>query len=189
MEFKTLLYKRFQTDKNDNVILDLTKSSIDPTVHVGDRALFTVTKQYVMRPDLISLAFYGSENYADFIMKYNDISNPFSINEDDVLVIPNREQFEASLRIPNDESEPENGEIADFVVVPKSNVDKARLDALKQKAENKNVLPPNINDADEENIVITPDKIILGASVSGTCSTNSSRAKTKAALIQKYIKR
>ena len=47
-----------------------------------------VNKYYVARPDLISLAFYGTDEYADIICKVNGISNPFEINEDDMLDIP-----------------------------------------------------------------------------------------------------
>jgi hypothetical protein len=48
-----------------------------------------VNKYYVARPDLISLAMYGDDKYADIICKINGISNPFELNEDDVLLIPN----------------------------------------------------------------------------------------------------
>lgn len=47
-----------------------------------------VNKYYVARPDLISLAFYGTDKYADIICKLNGISNPFEINENDMLDIP-----------------------------------------------------------------------------------------------------
>ena len=47
-----------------------------------------VNEYYVARPDLISLAVYGNDRYADVICKYNGISNPFEINENDVIMIP-----------------------------------------------------------------------------------------------------
>ena len=53
-----------------------------------------VNKYYVARPDLISLAMYGDDRYADIICKINGISNPFELNEDDVLAIPNIEFLE-----------------------------------------------------------------------------------------------
>lgn len=52
-----------------------------------------VNKYYVARPDLISLAFYGTDRYADIICKLNGISNPFEINENDLLTIPPIEQL------------------------------------------------------------------------------------------------
>lgn len=47
-----------------------------------------VNEYYVARPDLISLAIYGTDEYADMICKFNGISNPFEINEDMVLFMP-----------------------------------------------------------------------------------------------------
>lgn len=47
-----------------------------------------VNKYYVARPDLISLAIYGDDKYADIICKLNGISNPFELNEDDIIYIP-----------------------------------------------------------------------------------------------------
>jgi hypothetical protein len=47
-----------------------------------------VNEYYVARPDLISLAVYGNDKFADYICKYNGISNPFEMNENDVIIIP-----------------------------------------------------------------------------------------------------
>ena len=53
-----------------------------------DYNLVVVNQYYVARPDLISFAVYGDDCYADIICKINDISNPFELNEDDVLILP-----------------------------------------------------------------------------------------------------
>ena len=50
--------------------------------------LLIVNQYYVARPDLISLAIYGDDKYADLICKINGISNPFELNENDILFIP-----------------------------------------------------------------------------------------------------
>jgi len=47
------------------------------------------SEKYAMRPDLISFAMYGTEDYAEYILKFSGISNPFTLCEDDVLKIPN----------------------------------------------------------------------------------------------------
>ncbi|MBW2998201.1 hypothetical protein KY321_01560, partial [Candidatus Woesearchaeota archaeon] len=44
--------------------------------------------EYAMRPDLISQSVYNNYLYAEIILKYNGISNPFTINEGDVILIP-----------------------------------------------------------------------------------------------------
>lgn len=46
------------------------------------------------RPDLISLKFFGDHSYTDLILKFNGISNPFSMSEGDVVEIPqNQERY------------------------------------------------------------------------------------------------
>ena len=52
-----------------------------------------VIEDYVARPDLISLAVYGDDKFGDLICKYNGISNPFEMNENDVLLIPDFNEF------------------------------------------------------------------------------------------------
>ena len=47
-----------------------------------------VIEDYVARPDLISLAVYGTDRYADIICKINGISNPFELNTGMILLIP-----------------------------------------------------------------------------------------------------
>lgn len=51
-------------------------------------SIYEVSKSHVARPDLISRIMYGTEVYGDFICKVNGISNPFEINEGDVILIP-----------------------------------------------------------------------------------------------------
>lgn len=42
-----------------------------------------------MRPDLVSQMMYDTDEYAEFVLKFAGISNPFSLDDDDVLLIPN----------------------------------------------------------------------------------------------------
>jgi len=47
-----------------------------------------VENYYIARPDLISLAVYGDDKYADVICKINGLSNPFELNEGMYLYTP-----------------------------------------------------------------------------------------------------
>lgn len=68
---------------------DLLSKVIDTeNVVINDCNVVTVTKAYVARPDLVSLAVYGNDMYADIICKINGISNPFELNTGMILVIP-----------------------------------------------------------------------------------------------------
>ena len=48
-----------------------------------------------MRPDKVAFAEYGTDEYTEYILKYSGVSNPFYIDEDDVLFIPDPGQAEA----------------------------------------------------------------------------------------------
>lgn len=73
---------------NSKTYRDLLTKTIDDEKNWNANVVI-VNKYYVARPDLISLAIYGDDKYADIICKINGISNPFELNEDDVLLIPN----------------------------------------------------------------------------------------------------
>lgn len=59
--------------------------------------MIIVNEYYVARPDLISFAIYGDDKYADILCKVNGISNPFEMNENDTLIIPNIEWLNECL--------------------------------------------------------------------------------------------
>lgn len=77
-------------DKDGNKVkyLDLLTPVSQDYENVVTDNYVTVSKEYVARPDLISLAAYGDDRFADVICKYNGISNPFEINIDDIILIP-----------------------------------------------------------------------------------------------------
>ena len=75
---------------------DLLSSTFNKESYYNPTIL-VVNKYYVARPDLISLAVYGDDKYADVICKINGISNPFELNEDTVLMIPDVEFLDDCL--------------------------------------------------------------------------------------------
>ena len=77
-----------QISINNELGIDLLHKTLnyDETNNHGE--FLYVNEYYVARPDLISLAMYGDDKYADIICKINGISNPFELNENTVLFIP-----------------------------------------------------------------------------------------------------
>jgi hypothetical protein len=61
--------------------------------------LVEVTEDYIARPDLVSLAVYGTDKYADIICKVNGISNPFELNAGMKLIIPSESNFTSFLKV------------------------------------------------------------------------------------------
>lgn len=66
-------------------------------VNIEGGKVVMVEKDYVARPDLISLAVYGDDRYADFICKVNGVSNPFELNEDMILYIPDMNNIQKAI--------------------------------------------------------------------------------------------
>lgn len=50
--------------------------------------IFLIEDRHLCRPDLVSFDAYGSVEYVDVIMKFNHISNPFSMELYDLIIVP-----------------------------------------------------------------------------------------------------
>jgi hypothetical protein len=122
---------------------------------------FIVDSEYAGRIDLIALEVYGSASQADYILKYNGISNPFSIEEGDVLLIPYHDVVLAKWNN-KPASKTEDGNIIrdKFISTKRLTVqDQKRIEYLKRKAatyENgaSEILPPNVLKTGKTNVVI-----------------------------------
>lgn len=93
------------SDYCDEDIIHLGAMTYMPISQINFR-VFTVSKEHVARPDLISKFAYGDEMYADIICKMNGISNPFELNEgmriaipdlDDIIQCLNRDTFDDTI--------------------------------------------------------------------------------------------
>jgi len=121
----------------------------------------TVTEDQVGRIDLISLLYYRNANYCDYILKWNGISNPFSIKLGDVLEIPNHRQALKAvkeIKVLNTTNEPSiRDQFVDTKRLPVK--DAKRIEYLQRKAAQKpngakQILPPNILKEGDTNIKI-----------------------------------
>lgn len=120
-----------------------------------------VTEDQVGRIDLISLLYYRNANYCDYILKWNGISNPFSIKFGDILKIPNhREALKTvkEIKLFNSTNEPSiRDQFIDTKRLPVK--DAKRIEYLQRKAAQKpngakQILPPNILKEGDTNIKI-----------------------------------
>ncbi len=127
LNLKFMNIKRIITKTNyfgeKKTVTDLSEPTLKPDY--GSRNFkvartVTVTSDYAMRPDLISFYAFGVDSYADIIMKCNGISNPFAIQEGDVIIIPDLEMFKKFYTKPK----PSKKEIED---VKRGYIDKERF--------------------------------------------------------------
>lgn len=106
----------------ENIFNLLDKTFIIPKNF--DFNIFEVTKEYIARPDLISLDAYGDSLYADIICKINGISNPFELNEGIKVILPTPDSIQLFNTIP-EQSELENSQINKPVAKKKTEKRKA----------------------------------------------------------------
>ena len=62
-------------------------------VNLGDPKLivskiFLIEEKHLCRPDMLSYDAYADVNYVDIILKFNHISNPFSMELYDLIIVP-----------------------------------------------------------------------------------------------------
>ena len=98
-DYKILNKKPIITNNNERYI-DLLANTFNGEANITG-SFIVVNQYYVARPDLISLAVYGDDQFGDVICKVNGISNPFELNENDVIYIPSPDSL-TSLTIRKD---------------------------------------------------------------------------------------
>lgn len=122
-----------------------------------------VREDEVTRPDLIALEYYGGEDHVDYLLKWNGISDPFSLQPGDVLEIPPAGLPISTLERP---AAFEDNPIKNQFIQGKrlQEKDKRRLDALKKKYNKETLLPPNVIPVGKKNYKFDKEgNIIFGA--------------------------
>ena len=194
--FKTLLNKYFISKENGDRVLDLTRSSIDIIAmsNTVSTRLYRIDKDTEMRPDLVAHSIYSDQSSADLLLKYNAISNPFSLYEGQILGIPNQSDLANLLKEPkviNDISDIEIDEVETIFIDPKNAQDKKRLEMLKKQNKGREVLPSNVNKKGDKNVKVKDGKIVFGEDVTSInrndCPEPISRANLKKALIKNNL--
>lgn len=103
LDYTILSKKKIMTKKSDFEgsttvqALDLLSGSVNRYNEFMGVDILIVQKEYIARPDLISLAIYGDDKYADFICKANGLSNPFELNENMIIICPSIELIESMM--------------------------------------------------------------------------------------------
>jgi len=163
------------TKTDGQVVKDLTQSMIDNAVKVGlSYTAFKVPKDYVMRPDLISKAVYNSTAYAEVLLKFNGISNPFNINEGDVIIVPNLDgAIEKMVKVESGNKTDVNNirnsyKYIDPAKIPSKSSNMIDFDNRSLKSA---MLPPNIAPEGTTQIIQRNGRIYFGESVA-TCVQN-----------------
>lgn len=71
-------------------IIEFTTQAFDPKKNIGfDTNLTRLSSDLEGKPHLLAKILAGSEDYADIILHYNYVSNPYTIDRNHVFVLPN----------------------------------------------------------------------------------------------------
>ena len=162
MNFRIFQNKlKVTTEIDTEEFVDLSGKTVEfprePTLQDLLQVDYEVQEYEKQRPDLISWKFYNTVDNADFIMKLNGISNPYSIHKGMVLRIPTERFITISLKKPqsfddNEEIKLQRGDIANInrqYQLPKNEKGKKRLDFLKSKYKKGQFLPPSLRTLQE----------------------------------------
>lgn len=166
---KKPLFKR----DDGTIVRDLTKSMFDfSSNNYTSFNAFKVSRDYIMRPDLISQAVYNNTLYAEFILKYNGISNPFSIQEGDVILIPNLESAKKNVRTQGSSVDDPSKKLRDAykyidpTKIPKKDADETKFSERNlSKTIQEGALPPNIAQEGVSQIVERNGRVYFGEGI------------------------
>jgi len=200
MLFLDTLRNKPQVKVNDEYIKDLTAQSVD--FNTGGRMIIKstgiVSSDLVMRSDLIAKIYFRDSNKLDYLLKFNGISNPFSIDEGDIILIPDDDVMKAVFKPKRELDKVASKEslINKFFDPDRlSKKDAKRLEYLQVKSEalsngSKTNLPPNFAEPGSKEIKVVDGNVIFGADVV-KCNVNTtdpiSKARAKSKLIENRI--
>lgn len=182
--------------KNGEHIRDLTAQSVDFTreMYVIDTAV--VTSDFVMRADLVAKVEFRNSNRLDYLLKFNGISNPFSVDEGDILLVPDQDAMKLAMK-PKKKGDDDRAEVVKKFFDPNrlSKKDKKRVDYIKKKSEDAangsaNNLPPNFAEPGAQEIAVVDGKVVFGGDVvpnAENCVDPLSKARAKSKILQKKI--
>lgn len=169
--FTNTIDRKPMLKKEDGQILrDLTESIFDFNVesYINYKA-YKIPAEYVMRPDLISQAMYNNTAYTELILKYNGFSNPFTIDKDDIILIPGLEGVKKSLKSKGSLTNANNADKirrAYKYIDPTKKPDRdPEIDDFDRRKLSDGALPPNIAEENQSQITYRNGRVFFGESV------------------------
>ena len=145
------LKNKLSIEKTGEQYYDLSAPSFSYRRELGVKAIHYVTVDQAGRIDKVSEQYFGTGSYVDAICIINNIFNPFSVAEGDILAIPQ---------------------------LKNEGLDQSRIQRLIQKEKTKKAgvkspIPPNMLQQGQVAKVYEGGKILLGANLPSRNSTNT----------------
>ena len=169
MFLNSLDKKPLITKEDGTVIKDLTQSifTFKTNNYISYQA-YKIPAEYAMRPDLISQAVYNNTIHAEFILKYNGISNAFTISPGDVILIPDLNSAKDNIRKDGEDADsPENRIRLSYKYIDPTKAPKKDKNAIAFEDRNlkEGALPPNIAEEGAKQIVHRNGRVYFGEGI------------------------
>jgi hypothetical protein len=178
---------------NGQTIMDITARSVNPDIIPGFSKFIFTNEEMVMRADLAAHMLCGSHNRIGTLLKLNSIGNPFSLNSNEFLFIPDTETINKLSRRPQGE-EPQDirksfrKQLQDRI----SKISETRKEYLNavdiSEAATQLPLPPNVTQEGSEQFRVEDGKLIFGSDI-GVCRTRIQQNKSLATIKSRFAQR
>lgn len=171
MNIKSLTLKNKLVDENTGEFYyDLTAPSFIYSAELGVKALHYVMQDQVGRVDKISELYFGNSEFIDAILVVNNIFNPFSLEEGEILIIPNLERPDIVYQKPNTATRPNSVQEPFTDTGRQTQKDQSRIQRLLEKAKEKKAgvntpLPPNMLQPGQATKIFKDGEIKLGSNL------------------------
>jgi len=181
---KTVDSKPKVIDKYNNEIRDLSAKSLkDLDFDFVDITL--CPEDFAMRPDLLAELKLGDQSKMEILLKSNEISNPFSLEPGDVILIADPIESKEKF-ITMEPADDPRAKVRKQYVDPSKKVMKEVGDSYeKYKEREKKKLPPNYSKENDKEMQFTDGQIILGPHVSKKVDKSKDIPLSKQKLIDK----
>ena len=193
-----ILENKLEIKNEDEVKIDLTTKSFNEFDDDQFGKRFFVDSSMVMRPDLLTDELNNSTDFTE-ILKTNHISNPFTLNTDDIILL--RTSGGPKKVNPRDTKEESDDDIRNNYVNPdKASTPDKNIKKLSEKFKNlkelgantpspsPSNLPPNFNDFGTGEVEVINNKVRFAPGVGRNASECSTEPISKAELISKVLK-
>ena len=113
----TLDDKPMLKDPNGNYIVDLASSYFSKSSrNIESYKVKRISNYHEMRPDLVALAEYGDTDNTEIVLKFTGVSNPFTIQDQDVMILPNEAEAKSMLRVNNPLEDPAEADRTEILI-------------------------------------------------------------------------
>ena len=193
-----ILNSKLEITENSETIVDLTTQSFLDFENESFQRQYIVDNSMIMRPDLLTMEINNSMDFTE-LLKTNYISNPLTLNTDDVILLrnggenlfitPQDTMLDSETDIRNKYVNPDKAAKPDKNINKLTNKFKTLKDlAADTPAPSPSNLPPNFNEFGEGEVEVINNKVRFAPGVGRNASECSTEPISKAELISKVLK-